>query len=1384
MAQVGRISGPLLTANLERNGINLAFRNTSSDTQLLFLDVNNGKIGVNKGVAGYELDVNSNIRTTNLITTDNASIADFTVETNNINVLVGDINLVASEIINLPALGTDNIKIDDNIVSSFNSNSNIDLNPNGTGIVDVFSNLEVYGNLHSNQDITLDGTITFGNSLSQDTVDFNTDINSDIIPNSNDTYQLGSIDKRWNSLYTNLVNGVGVTANALSISGLDYNLKLGNIFYVSVNGNDSNSGDSVFSPFATIKRALAAADASISGPVTIQVYPGEYQEQLPLTVPSNVTVQGVDVRNTIIVPDTGSQSEDVFLLNGESTVQHLTIKDFYSPGYAFRFAPNTIVSTRSPYVQNVTVITKGTTTSESDPRGFASGDAGGGAYIDGSDVESVSREASMLFHSCTFITPGVDAITMTNGVRVEWLNSFTYFANRGLYAVDGATGHLSTDGSTVKYGAEIRSIGSANVYGNYGAVADGADTLMYLINHNMAYIGAGKYVDNDASRVIQTQETVELNSGNIYYQTIDQYGNYRVGDQFFIDQESGETSLVITEAQVDALNGLTVTTNGNITLIDGELVETGNIRLTGNTILSTLEDINISAASGIINLNSGTTVHKNLDITGDLSFGGSLNLLGNQTTDIVDFNVNFDQNINPNQDGTFNLGSAAKEWVYTNANRANLGDIAFTENYITTTVSNADLELRANGTGEVLIPNNNVQINNNLTVSNDTDLQNISITGLLTTIGNTVQTGDFTIAGTISNNDIQISGNVITTTTSNSNLDLRANNAGEVLIPDNDVRINNNLTVDGTTTLVDLFTNSFVISNNLIISQDFNTTNLTVENLTVGSQAQFEEINIDGNVITTTTSNTNLELRASVTGNILVPAQDVIIDNNIDVQGTVYTSDINVAQQVEAVIFDTDTINITTNIITTDVSNADLELRASGTGTVIVPNNNVQLDNNLTVDSVSNFQDVNITGTVVHAGNLNQTGDYTITNDLIISQDLNVDSTAQFEEIKITNNFITTTTSNTNLELYPNGTGNILIPNNNTSISNDLTVDTLNAATINIDNTFAIENLNSSSDIEIFDNVIRTTNSNSNLELRAVGTGSIFLEEIYFNTSTIGTTSTSLNFDVTENLNIIGTGALKIPSGTTAQRVVAPDTLIDGGDALIVGLPLDGGNALTIFGSGDIIYNSGGAILSTSGNVGDIRFNTSTNLFEGTSGDSIAFGGVYSTSRRTSLTAHPTNNTLLLKVNNTQVGSVNSGGIELNSLQVDDILVNSSTIATNVSNSDLEFSADGLGNILIGDFEFDTNVITNTNVSNANFKIRGTNTHLVVFAGNHAVRFPAGTTAQRPALPQLGLTRQNTDLNVLETWDGDQWIPSAGLAESVSDAQMQDISLQQTLIYG
>ena len=57
MAQVGRISGPLLKSNLERNGIDLAFKDVSSSTPTLFLDVNNNRIGVVKNSPIAELDL-------------------------------------------------------------------------------------------------------------------------------------------------------------------------------------------------------------------------------------------------------------------------------------------------------------------------------------------------------------------------------------------------------------------------------------------------------------------------------------------------------------------------------------------------------------------------------------------------------------------------------------------------------------------------------------------------------------------------------------------------------------------------------------------------------------------------------------------------------------------------------------------------------------------------------------------------------------------------------------------------------------------------------------------------------------------------------------------------------------------------------------------------------------------------------------------------------------------------------------------------------------------------------------------------------------------------------------------------------------------------------
>jgi len=75
--ELGRISGPLLANNLKRNGSNLAF-----ETQILYLDVVNNRIGINSSIPTRDLLVNSTTNTTNLIVTTEADIDTSFVITN------------------------------------------------------------------------------------------------------------------------------------------------------------------------------------------------------------------------------------------------------------------------------------------------------------------------------------------------------------------------------------------------------------------------------------------------------------------------------------------------------------------------------------------------------------------------------------------------------------------------------------------------------------------------------------------------------------------------------------------------------------------------------------------------------------------------------------------------------------------------------------------------------------------------------------------------------------------------------------------------------------------------------------------------------------------------------------------------------------------------------------------------------------------------------------------------------------------------------------------------------------------------------------------------------------------------------------------------------
>ena len=1330
--QNGRIGGGVLKDNLLRQGVNLNFKNTSGSTALLHLDVNNAKIGINTESTTDALTVPTLISSTNLISTYANIGPNFTIDQSRIVALGGDgfINFNAANNIFATAIATDDLKIDFNTISTTTADTNIELRPNGNGIVNINSNWDIVGNLHATGNIQTTGDLTLG-SNDEDNVTFVSDVNSDLIPDQTDTYDLGSPSKQWLSIYSESLNSELVSTNQFNLSGVSLGRKQGNIFYVSTLGNDTNVGDHPQGAYRTLKHALTQVDGSTGGPTAIHVFPGVYEEEFPLTVPSHVDIVGEDIRNVVIKPTVATQNNSAFYLEDDVTIENLTIKDFYA-GYAFQFTAGGLVNTRSPYIRNVTVITKGSAAAQftptgatyapasgvlevtigthnfnvgdalliaasgitfrcasdgnaslnpypritdpayrkslvitdttsttvtvnvgissntsvhtfesaltnaisvysaSDPRGFNQGDAGKGALIDGAVLDSASLEASMLFHSCTFITPGVDAITMTNGVRVEWLNSFTYFANRGLYATQGVTGKVMPDTST-RFGAELRSIGSACVYGNFGAVADGANTLMYLIGHNFAYIGTGKDVSNDNTLSISSQQTTELNSGTIVHTSTDQTGKFSVGDNFFVDFETGQTSIDANEVDFSGISAININNGVNQTYIDGERVDTGNIRFAVNSVETLTGPLNIDAANNNINFLKSTNVNGNIDMSGNFSIAGELINVGNEITDTVAFNTEFIRDVIPDISGRYNLGSTNKIWSKSWISQAQIADITIQDNFITTTESNADLELRANGTGNIYVPSNNVQIDNNLTVAGAATLTNTNITGTLTLTGNFNQTGNY------------------------------------------------------------------------ILTED-----LTVgQNLTVGAAAQFEEILIDDNIITTTSSNADLQLSASGSGNIIAPSNDVVIENDLTV----------------------------------------IDLNA----------NNINIQNNITSNELSASNNILVRDNFIETRNINSdftfsasgTGKIATTSPVSISLNINVDN---------------------NMSFIGNLSGDDIL-----SVTNLSAASTFNAEIFDISNQIVIQ-----------DNFITTTESNSDLDLRANGTGSTIINNVFANTNTIGTTLEDLQFSIAGNLNITSNASLQIPRGTTAQRTVAEDTFLDGGVALNSSSILDGGNATTVFGASNTIYNSGGSILTTSGTIGDIRFNTSDSVFEGSSAGIVTFGGVYSNNRRTSLVAHPINNTINITANNIAHTVINSTGIETTAVQVDDVFINNNIISPTLD-IDLVVDSSITNQVDIDYLSIISNNINNLSAGSSNIIFKQTDFGKLKFAGTKGVVFPFGTTAQQPedsTPPQVGDTRWNTDTVVLETWDGDTYITAAGTAEAISEEDFETLLFEYTLALG
>jgi hypothetical protein len=278
---VGRITGPLLKSNLTRGGVNLAF-----ETNLLYLDVVNSRVGINTTSPSNDLQVNGTARTTNLTATGSSTLATFTIGTNVISSTSSTINLTpqgVNPVVYQGTLQAGSLQLATNVISSLGTNTDINVTPIGTGVINLNAPTTVYGNFHATGNITADGAVQLGatytktatgtsgqntivvspdntnlvlgmgvsgtgigngaviNNIvgttvtlsvnnsgavsgtitftSQVSVTFSGTVTSNITPSASNTYNLGSATNYWNNLYTYTVNSTTANISNIQLTG-------------------------------------------------------------------------------------------------------------------------------------------------------------------------------------------------------------------------------------------------------------------------------------------------------------------------------------------------------------------------------------------------------------------------------------------------------------------------------------------------------------------------------------------------------------------------------------------------------------------------------------------------------------------------------------------------------------------------------------------------------------------------------------------------------------------------------------------------------------------------------------------------------------------------------------------------------------------------------------------------------------------------------------------------------------------------------------------------------------------------------------------------------------------------------------------------------------
>jgi len=266
-----------------------------------------------------------------------------------------------------------------------------------------------------------------------------------------------------------------------------------NVFYVNVDGSDSNNG---LTP-GTAKRTVGAALSVATEGSVIKVAAGNYSENNPLIMPAQVSIDGDSLRDVSLSPQ--NVDEDFIYVTVGDYIGDISFTGTLNEGKAvIAFNPDKpSYINQSPYVRNCT--------------NFISNSIG--MKIDGN--HAIGDLKSMVVDSYTQYNQGGIGVSISNEGYAQLVSIFTICTDQSIVCINGGACDLTNSNSSFgRLGLVADGIGPQNFIGTVTTAVD-AESNNLTLNVGVSTLGitTATYDNNVGILTITTDSNHGFNVG-------------------------------------------------------------------------------------------------------------------------------------------------------------------------------------------------------------------------------------------------------------------------------------------------------------------------------------------------------------------------------------------------------------------------------------------------------------------------------------------------------------------------------------------------------------------------------------------------------------------------------------------------------------------------------------------------------------------------------------------------------------------------------------------------------------------------------------------------------------------------------------------------------